>query len=261
VRAGVDSCAPVSIRHFLASLRLQTGAGGGYTVRPIIAAFTRADQPLSDVTQGAFLMKVKTGRFLQFVALIAMAALQTTSADAGTIYSILNPSNMATGYTASGQIEIKNGTSFGTLNTGDISSWSWSVTNGINTYAASSTDSGASASVPTALSLQETGIYFNTSPYRFSLNGSANSFPKLYWQNFSYSYFNVELDNYTGVYTPSPIFETDATYGWRIAASPSPTSVPEIDPATGGSALSLVAGVLAMIEQRRRRRQAPTLAV
>jgi hypothetical protein len=29
--------------------------------------------------------------------------------------------------------------------------------------------------------------------------------------------------------------------------------VPEIDPATGGSALSLIAGVLAMIEQRRRR--------
>jgi len=29
--------------------------------------------------------------------------------------------------------------------------------------------------------------------------------------------------------------------------------VPEIDPAMGGSALSLVAGVLAMIEQRRRR--------
>jgi len=35
--------------------------------------------------------------------------------------------------------------------------------------------------------------------------------------------------------------------------SASPAAVPEIDPATGGSALSLVAGVLAMIEQRRRR--------
>jgi len=35
------------------------------------------------------------------------------------------------------------------------------------------------------------------------------------------------------------------------AASPSP--VPEIDPATGSSALSLVAGLLAMVEQRRRR--------
>jgi hypothetical protein len=32
-----------------------------------------------------------------------------------------------------------------------------------------------------------------------------------------------------------------------------PNAVPEIDPATGGSALTLVAGVLAMIEQRRRR--------
>ncbi len=39
-----------------------------------------------------------------------------------------------------------------------------------------------------------------------------------------------------------------------LALSPStPSGVPEIDPATGGSALSLVAGVLAMIEQRRRR--------
>jgi hypothetical protein len=36
--------------------------------------------------------------------------------------------------------------------------------------------------------------------------------------------------------------------------APSTSSVPEIDPATGGSALSLVAGVLAMIDQRRRRR-------
>ena len=32
-----------------------------------------------------------------------------------------------------------------------------------------------------------------------------------------------------------------------------PSAVPEIDPATGSSALSLIAGVLAMIEQRRRR--------
>jgi hypothetical protein len=42
---------------------------------------------------------------------------------------------------------------------------------------------------------------------------------------------------------------TDQAATFTIVAS----SVPEIDPATGGSALSLVAGVLAMIEQRRRR--------
>ena len=40
---------------------------------------------------------------------------------------------------------------------------------------------------------------------------------------------------------------------------PTSSSVPEIDPATGGSALSLVAGVLAMIEQRRRRGLASSL--
>ncbi len=48
----------------------------------------------------------------------------------------------------------------------------------------------------------------------------------------------------------------ETTINTPIAAGAvAPTSsVPEIDPATGGSALSLVAGVLAMIEQRRRRR-------
>ena len=50
----------------------------------------------------------------------------------------------------------------------------------------------------------------------------------------------------------------------RLTFSSSGGSVPEIDSATGSSALSLVAGVLAMLEQRRRRRRrrgsAPTLA-
>jgi hypothetical protein len=38
-----------------------------------------------------------------------------------------------------------------------------------------------------------------------------------------------------------------------LAPTTDSAAVPEIDPAMGGSALSLVAGVLAMIEQRRRR--------
>lgn len=39
----------------------------------------------------------------------------------------------------------------------------------------------------------------------------------------------------------------------KMSVFAAPSAVPEIDPATGSSALSLVAGVLAMIEQRRRR--------
>ena len=45
----------------------------------------------------------------------------------------------------------------------------------------------------------------------------------------------------------------NAALGFRLASPVSNSAVPEIDPATGSSALSLVAGVLAMIEQRRRR--------
>jgi hypothetical protein len=50
----------------------------------------------------------------------------------------------------------------------------------------------------------------------------------------------------TGVFSPSNSFV------WTIGTA-TPSAVPEIDPAMGSSALSLVAGVLAMIEQRRRR--------
>jgi hypothetical protein len=39
-----------------------------------------------------------------------------------------------------------------------------------------------------------------------------------------------------------------------LAGAVAPTGVPEIDPASAGSAASLVAGVLAIVEQRRRRR-------
>jgi len=48
---------------------------------------------------------------------------------------------------------------------------------------------------------------------------------------------------------------TGSTHGVLAAVNvvAVPNAVPEIDPATGGSALTLVAGVLAMIEQRRRR--------
>ena len=53
------------------------------------------------------------------------------------------------------------------------------------------------------------------------------------------------------VFSSSDFSPTNSN-GWRIGTA-TLSGVPEIDPATGSSALSLVAGVLAMIEQRRRR--------
>ena len=50
--------------------------------------------------------------------------------------------------------------------------------------------------------------------------------------------------------TLSGVWSEEVTFALAFQVT---QAVPEIDPATGGSALSLVAGVLAMIEQRRRR--------
>ena len=69
---------------------------------------------------------------------------------------------------------------------------------------------------------------------------------------------SCDTGSYIGTYDVNTGAAINSQY-MQIYGSPSglfiapPSSVPEIDPAMGGSALSLVAGVLAMIEQRRRR--------
>jgi formylglycine-generating enzyme required for sulfatase activity len=80
------------------------------------------------------------------------------------------------------------------------------------------------------------------------LTGAAGSFRGLrggYWLDGAFDLSSSD----SGPAGPS---YGDNSIGFRLA-SPVASGVPEIDPATGGSALSLVAGVLAMIEQRRRR--------
>lgn len=78
---------------------------------------------------------------------------------------------------------------------------------------------------------------------------------QLTWNNPSsptgYNVFSAS-QNLTSWLVVSPAtFTTVAPYGWQVATPAA--AVPEIDPAYGSSALSLVAGVLAMVEQRRRR--------
>jgi len=70
-----------------------------------------------------------------------------------------------------------------------------------------------------------------------------------------------DLANYSAVSSPinfwyiqnknPDFFPSRTADGWVVGTASAP--VPEIDPATGSSALSLVAGLLAMVEQRRRR--------
>jgi len=84
------------------------------------------------------------------------------------------------------------------------------------------------------------------------LDGTAGSFVGLRGGSWRQPVFNQsssysESANVVGFFDAS---FAGFSLGFRLA---SPAAVPEIDPAIGSSAISLVAGVLAMIEQRRRR--------
>ena len=82
------------------------------------------------------------------------------------------------------------------------------------------------------------------------LTGAPGSSRGLRGGNWNPNAFNLSS---SGSYSYAPSVD-DNYIGFRLASPVSgPSGVPEIDPAMGSSALSLVAGVLAMIEQRRRR--------
>ena len=69
-------------------------------------------------------------------------------------------------------------------------------------------------------------------------------------------YGGASLSGMGGIWT-TVIGEQRLTFS-ELTGRLSFTAVPEIDPATGGSVLSLVTGMLALLEQRRRRRTSPT---
>jgi hypothetical protein len=81
-------------------------------------------------------------------------------------------------------------------------------------------------------------------------------------------YFDSVFSSGTGVYAGASFWgrggiwttvigEQRLTFSELTGRLTVTSAVPEIDPATGSSALSLVTGMLALLEQRRRRRTSP----
>jgi hypothetical protein len=110
---------------------------------------------------------------------------------------------------------------------------------------------GTLNATPTTLSLA-TGSFFRVVQ---ESTGSSD----IYWENeyqsmgISSGYYAGWVDGGTMWSNPSAPHFSPIVDGAFTLGTATPSAVPEIDPAMGGSALSLVAGVLAMIEQRRRR--------
>jgi len=211
------------------------------------------------ILEGAF---TRVARGIIAVGLV-LGAFGSSATEAGMVYSISNSitgSSAQNGWTIAGTIELKDSTAFGAITGSDIKSWQWTASKPNTTSVSANLADGSTYlfTYPAGnIKATATGLYFkNGVDVSLGLNG--NSGAGLGWGNNPVGNVYVSIfsaydagENQLFALSPSGL-PLDATYGYQFA-TPRASGVPEIDPATGGSALSLVAGVLAMIEQRRRR--------
>jgi len=185
-----------------------------------------------------------------------------TPSFAGIVYTMTNASGIQDGWELSGTITAS-GTGTG-LGSSDITSWAWTVTKGLDSYTFTSNDTGAGVNAygllatPTALIVPYTPEFSSDSLNYLDIV-TRSGLDRVYWG--TGGGVDGDLANYSAVSSPinfwyiqtknPDFFPSRTADGWVVGTASAP--VPEIDPATGSSALSLVAGVLAMIEQRRRR--------
>ena len=178
------------------------------------------------------------------------------SALAEIVYTMTDAPTIQDGWTLSGTITVA-GVGTG-LSSTDITSWMYTVTDGSSSYTYSSSDGSylnTDGLLATATELivpyWEEG---NQKSYLTLIAPDAGGEAQLRWDTGDggeddprYSAASVGTQ-FWRVFNPAyPLTTTD---GWVIGTV---ASVPEIDPATGMSAVSIVAGVLAMIDSRRRK--------
>jgi len=191
------------------------------------------------------------------IAALAVFALAGAAAPsfAGITFNVTNDLTHQNGWSLAGTITVSGAGTF--TSASDITAFDITASKDSVSHRYSNTTSTASTSrtllgtlnaTSTTLSLAANSeLYFSEDPTNYSTLNWTNG------RNSSNTYFGgwavvgglLWESNAAPVF--SPIVDGAWTLGTRSAA------VPEIDPATGSSALSLVAGVLAMIEQRRRR--------
>ena len=193
------------------------------------------------------------------LALAAMVCLLATPASAGITYNVTNDTGHQNGWSLNGTITLSGAGTYSDESA--FTAWDITASNGGTSRRYSNVLSNASVSaggtlVATASDLNLGGgsrlQFFATLP---DVGDSLLS--ELRWIN------NGGQSVYTGKWAGTDLwvsggdsanaFSPSAGGFWTLASGGTPSAVPEIDPATGGSALSHVAGVLAKIEQRRRR--------
>jgi hypothetical protein len=195
------------------------------------------------------------------VAALAVFALigATTTSFAGIVYTVTNYAAGQNGWTVNGTISVSGTGTFIGQGAGANGITAWDITASKDQVTVRTSSAFGDAYSQSGGSLTATASQLIVNPLSFlQLSSGAFLYDTLAWStpgiddDFG-SPFHRE-GQYSGPQLEGPAWQTNAfspSVGdtWIIGTAP----VPEIDPATGGSALSLVAGVLAMIEQRRRR--------
>jgi hypothetical protein len=189
---------------------------------------------------------------VQLRAMLALAVIafagSASPACAEIVYRVTNYAAGQDGWSLNGTLTFSGTGTF--INGSGLESWHLTLKKGATIHELTDTQAEAVFdAVGTLTATSESLLLAAESRLAIGTVGSLDD-GSIRWVNHTSSvsdYYSMEwgaqqLGWYTRNYSP-----TDGS-SWIIG-----TAVPEIDPATGGSALSIVAGVLAMIEQRRRR--------
>jgi len=196
------------------------------------------------------------------IAALAAFALAGAAAPsfAGITYNVTNYAGGQDGWSLAGTITTSRTGAI--TSASDITAWDITASKGLVNYQWSNSTStsnrkivayGTLNATSTSLSLAYgSKLNFLEDPTNSSVLGWMNQYDDFGYIYSAYTAYNVGVgalwENYN-----SPVFSPIVDNAWTLGTRSAPSAVPEIDPATGGSALSLVAGVLAMVEQRRRR--------
>lgn len=191
------------------------------------------------------------------LAVFALAGAVTPSS-AEIVYGITNYADGQDHWALAGTITASGPGTFSNANA--ITAWDFTASkSGSPSHRYSNDTSGSSVVVDGTLDATSTTLSLAAGS-KFIIYGDSTRNSSVVWANvfdagfFTFSDYSAEWNREwlwkSNLIGGSPYFSPIVGGAWTLGTA---SAVPEIDPATGGSALSLVAGVLAMIEQRRRR--------
>ena len=187
------------------------------------------------------------------LAVFALAGAATPSL-AEIIYTVTYYADGQSGWKVAGTITVS-GVGTYENDVREITAWNITAKKGLTNWLfANDTGDSPLAEAFGTIEATPSELLLHTGGFFRLFSSSTSPFSFLLWGNGA---FGGYLTQYTGAIEEVALWDT-AVFSpvdgsaWVVGTA-TPSAIPEIDPAMGGSALSLVAGVLAMIEQRRRR--------